>query len=97
MCAQVLLHSCCAPCSGAMVEEMVSRKKMDVTIFFYNPNIHPRQEYNIRKDENKRYAEQLGIPFIDADYDVDEWHDRAKGMEFSPERGARLHCSFTFR
>ena len=47
---KVLLHSCCAPCSGAMVEEMVSSDVLDeVVVFFYNPNIHPRREYEIRK------------------------------------------------
>ena len=44
---KVLLHSCCAPCSGAMVEAMVTAGH-DVTIFFYNPNIHPRKEYELR-------------------------------------------------
>lgn len=47
----VLLHSCCAPCSGAMVEEMCSSPHLDrVVVFFYNPNIHPRKEYEIRKE-----------------------------------------------
>lgn len=49
--SKVLLHSCCAPCSGAMVEEMVSSPQLDeVVVFFYNPNIHPRKEYDIRKE-----------------------------------------------
>ena len=63
----------------------------DVSIFFYNPNIHPKREYEIRKEENKRYAADLGIPFVDADYDTEEWYRRARGMEFDPERGGR--CS----
>ena len=62
---------------------------LDVTVFFYNPNIHPKEEYEIRKEENKRFADELGIPFVDADYDADEWFRRAKGMEFCPERGTR--------
>eukprot|EP00041_Stephanoeca_diplocostata_P024774 m.636604 g.636604 ORF g.636604 m.636604 type:complete len:857 (-) comp22597_c0_seq2:301-2871(-) len=94
--AKVLLHSCCAPCSGAMIEQMQSEGQ-DVTILFYNPNIHPREEYEIRKDENKRFAEALGIPFVDLDYDADEWYKRAKGMEFSPERGARCTMCFDMR
>ena len=99
---KVLLHSCCAPCSGAMVEAMVSAGH-DVTIFFYNPNIHPRKEYEIRKQENKRFAATLGIPFVDLDdgvvggIDVDEWYRRAKGMEFCPERGARCTMCFDMR
>ena len=47
---RVLLHSCCAPCSGAMVEEMSASEAIeDVVVFFYNPNIHPKREYEIRK------------------------------------------------
>ena len=65
---KVLLHSCCAPCSGAMFEEMLE-KGLDVTIFFYNPNIHPRKEYEIRKNENIRYALEHGVDFVDCDYD----------------------------
>ena len=69
---RVLLHSCCAPCSGAMVMEM-QQLGLDVTIFFYNPNIHPRKEYDIRKEENKTFAAKLGIPFVDADYEDGKW------------------------
>ena len=51
---KVLLHSCCAPCSGAMVEEMVSSDVLEsVVVFFYNPNIHPKREYEIRKVREK--------------------------------------------
>ena len=69
----------------------------DVTIFFYNPNIHPKKEYEMRKEENKRFASELGIPFLDVDGDVDEWYRRAKGMEFCPERGARCSMCFDMR
>jgi len=93
---KVLLHSCCAPCSGAMVETMVEQGH-EVTIFFYNPNIHPKAEYEVRKEENKRYARELGVPFVDVDGDVDEWYRRAKGMEFCPERGARCSMCFDMR
>ena len=68
-----------------------------VTIFFYNPNIHPRKEYEIRKEENKRYAADLGIEFVDADYDTEEWYRRARGMEFDPERGGRCSMCFDMR
>ena len=62
---------------------------IDTTIYFYNPNIHPLDEYELRKDENIRFAEKLGMPIIDADYDRDEWFARTKGQENEPERGAR--------
>lgn len=85
---KVLLHSCCAPCSGEVMEAMVA-SGIDFTIFFYNPNIHPRKEYELRKEENIRFAQEFGVPFIDADYDRDNWFTRAKGMEHEPERGIR--------
>lgn len=93
---KVLLHSCCAPCSGEVMEAMVA-SEIDFTIFFYNPNIHPRKEYELRKDENIRFAEQFGVPFIDVDYDKDNWFERAKGMENAPERGIRCTMCFDMR
>jgi predicted adenine nucleotide alpha hydrolase (AANH) superfamily ATPase len=90
---KVLLHSCCAPCSGEVMEAMLA-SGIDYTIYFYNPNIHPKREYLLRKDENVRFAEKHGVPFVDADYDKDNWLARAKGMEWEPERGAR--CTMCF-
>ncbi len=91
--SKILLHSCCAPCSGAMVEEMLSyteRFGLEVVIFFYNPNIHPKREYTIRKEENKKFAKSLGIEFVDCDYDSDNWYARTKGMEF--DAGTKSFC-----
>lgn len=93
---KLLLHSCCAPCSGEVMEALIA-SDIDFTIFFYNPNIHPRKEYDLRKDENIRFAEKYNIPFIDADYDADNWYERAKGMEFEPERGIRCTMCFDMR
>jgi predicted adenine nucleotide alpha hydrolase (AANH) superfamily ATPase len=93
---KILLHSCCAPCSGEVMDRMV-QSGLDLTIFFYNPNIHPKKEYEIRKNENIRYAEKLNIPFVDADYEVQDWFKRAKGMEFEPERGIRCTMCFDMR
>ena len=93
---KLLLHSCCAPCSGEVMEA-ISASGIEFTIFFYNPNIHPKKEYEIRKNENIRFAEQLGIPIIDADYDIDNWYERAKGMEYEPERDKRCTMCFDMR
>jgi predicted adenine nucleotide alpha hydrolase (AANH) superfamily ATPase len=93
---KVLLHSCCAPCSGEVMEAMLA-SGINYTIFFYNPNIHPRKEYELRKDENIRFAEKFGVPFIDADYDRDNWFERARGMEDEPERGIRCTMCFDMR
>jgi len=93
---RVLMHSCCAPCAGDLMERM-KESGIDVTILFYNPNIHPKKEYEIRKNENMRFAEQLEIPFIDLDYDVQNWFARAKGLEYAPERGERCTKCFDMR
>lgn len=93
---KLLLHSCCAPCAGDLMLRMKA-SNIDVTIFFYNPNIHPKKEYEIRKQENIRYAEKLSIPFIDADYDLQNWFARVKGLEYSPERGERCTKCFDMR
>ena len=93
---KVLLHSCCAPCAGEIMESMQA-SGIDLTIFFYNPNIHPKHEYEIRKQENIRFAEKMGIPFVDADYDRDNWFKRAKGLEWEPERGKRCSMCFDMR
>ena len=93
---KILVHSCCAPCAGEIMEALVA-SKIQPTLFFYNPNIHPRKEYEMRKDENIRFAKDLGITFIDADYDKDNWFDRVKGLEDEPERGERCTVCFDMR
>lgn len=92
----VLLHSCCAPCA-AEVMEAIHASGIKQKVFFYNPNIHPVKEYLLRKDENKRFCDKLGIDFIDMDYDTDNWFARIKGMENEPERGIRCTECFDMR
>lgn len=63
---RVLLHACCAPCSSAIVEWLCAHE-IEPIIFYFNPNIYPQEEYEIRKAESKRHAESLGIRWIDGD------------------------------
>ena len=93
---QILLHTCCAPCSGEIIETLLY-SNIPFTIFFYNPNIHPFDEYEVRKNENKRFAEKHHIPFIEADYEVDNWFTRIRGLENEPERGKRCTTCFDIR
>lgn len=93
---QVLLHACCAPCSSAIVEWMLAHD-VRPTIFYFNPNIFPREEYDIRKEESKRHAESLGLPWIDGDYNHEQWLQAVRGLEGEPERGCRCLQCFTFR
>ena len=67
------------------------------TIYYYNPNIFPREEYEIRKNESKRHAESLGISWIDADYDHGSWLSAVSGLEQEPERGSRCQLCFRLR
>lgn len=92
----VLLHSCCAPCSGEVMEA-IAASNIQFSLFFYNPNIHPQKEYLLRKDENIRFAQKMNIPFIDADYDTQNWFERVKGLEWEPERGQRCTVCFDMR
>ena len=93
---RLLLHSCCAPCAGEIMEAL-SVSKIKTSVYFYNPNIHPIEEYEIRKDENKKFCDKLGFEFIDADYDKDNWFKRIKGLENEPERGKRCTKCFDMR
>ena len=95
-CDRLLLHACCAPCSSAIVEWLLANG-VRPTIFYYNPNIWPREEYNIRKEESKRHAESLGVQWIDGDYDHDEWLQGVCGLEGEPERGRRCEQCFLLR
>ncbi|MHB1322500.1 MAG: epoxyqueuosine reductase QueH [Acidithiobacillus ferrivorans] len=92
----ILLHSCCAPCAGPIMDD-IRAANINFTVLFYNPNIHPQAEYELRKAENIRYAEQLEVPFIDLDYDKDNWFARVNGLEWEPERGERCTACFDMR
>ena len=93
---KLLLHSCCAPCSGDIMLRL-KESSVNYTIYFYNPNIHPRQEYILRKEENLEFARKYNIPFIDDDYDTRNWFDKVKGQEWEPERGKRCSSCFDMR
>ena len=94
--SKLLLHSCCAPCEGEVLETLL-HSGIQPTVFFYNPNIHPKKEYEIRKEEDKRFCEKMGINHVDVDYDPMTWFKRIKGLEWEPERGARCTQCFDMR
>ena len=93
---RVLLHTCCAPCSSAIIECMM-KHGITPTIYYCNPNIYPLEEYEIRKNECSRYAQSLGLEIIDDDYDHGRWLDEVKGLEEEPERGGRCLKCFKYR
>ncbi|MBR0111390.1 MAG: epoxyqueuosine reductase QueH [Bacteroidales bacterium] len=94
---KVLLHTCCAPCSSAILEWMLARDIRPV-IFYSNPNIDPREEYERRRSECKRYAALCGVAMVEDAYDHAAWlREAAQGREDEPERGARCLACFRYR
>jgi hypothetical protein len=93
---RLLLHACCAPCAGDIVKTL-EHSGIRTTLFFYNPNIHPREEYERRKREMDRFARESGISRIEADYEPDAWFAAVRGLENEPERGLRCERCFELR
>ena len=96
---KVLLHSCCAPCSSAVISYLT--KYFDLTIYYYNPNIEPYEEYLKRKEEEIRFIKEFPninkLDIIDCDYDNALFKDMAKGLEDAPEGGVRCHKCYYMR
>lgn len=96
---KLLLHSCCAPCSSYVLEYLSDY--FEITDFFYNPNISPKEEYEERLNELKRLiAEQPHknpVTLVEGRYDEREFYDTVKGLENEPEGGARCKKCFELR
>lgn len=93
---KILLHACCAPCSGAIVEALL-REGADFAIFYSNDNIVPEPEYALRLREVLRYAAAMGVPVIEDRYDHASWLCAVEGLENEPERGRRCEVCFRHR
>lgn len=96
---KVLLHSCCAPCSTQVIS--ILSDHFDITVFYYNPNIEPQEEYLKRKDEQinllKKVKTKNKIDFLDCDYENAEFEKIAKGFENCPEGGKRCYRCYFLR
>ena len=86
---KLLLHSCCGPCSSAVLELLV--KYFDIDVYYYNPNIYPETEFIKRKNEQERLLKELdpNIKFIEGNYDYNLYKDTIKGLESEREGGLR--------
>ena len=93
---EILLHACCAPCSGAILECLRDSGIVPV-VFFSNSNIYPRAEYDLRLGEMRRYAETMGVELVEDEYDHEAWLEAVRGLEREPERGERCAACFRFR
>ena len=99
---KILLQSCCAPCSTAVIERLA--EEFDITILYYNPNIYPEEEYIKRKNEELKYIEilhdtkpEVNIDFLDCGYDNITFYNAVKGLENEREGGARCAVCFKVR
>lgn len=95
----LFLHSCCAPCSSYVLEYLSQYFK--ITVFYYNPNIYPDEEYFKRVQEQKQFIKSFPaknkISFIEGNFDKERFYAMAKGLEDSPECGERCFKCYTLR
>ena len=95
----LLLHSCCAPCSSYVLEYL--SEYFNIIILFYNPNIMPFDEYNLRLNEQKKLVSRLktknSVKVVEGEYDVNDFLEAVKGLEDEPEGGARCEKCFRLR
>ena len=95
----LLLHSCCAPCSSYCLEYLSNYFK--ITVFYYNPNIYPEEEYRKRVAEQQKFIEKLPVKypihFVEGAYEKERFYEMAKGMEKVPEGGERCFKCYRLR
>ncbi len=91
----MLLHVCCAPDATIGFERL--GPEYEITAYFFNPNIHPREEYDLRKREFERLCQTLGIPYDVAEYNPEAWFEEVRGFENEPERGKRCDICLRIR
>lgn len=92
---KLLLHSCCAPCSSAVLERV--KEYFDVCVIYYNPNIFPQEEYEKRKSEQIKLLNALNVNFLDCDYNHNDFLSQVQGLENEPECGKRCNKCFLIR
>ncbi len=96
---RLLLHSCCAPCSSYVLEYLSDY--FEITVFYYNPNIYPPEEFGKRVEEQKRLISELPakhpISFLEGPYESERFYEMAKGLEKIPEGGERCFKCYRLR
>ena len=92
---KLLLHSCCAPCSSAVIEKLAPH--FDITILYYNPNIMPLEEYEKRKDEQIKFLEKIGVKSFEIAYSHDDFLSAISGKENLGERSPRCYECYKLR
>jgi len=92
---RMLLHSCCATCTAYPASLL--KERFDISLFYYNPNIFPEEEYNRRLADVRSFADTAGIKLIEEEYDTTGWDNAARHLPDEPEGGRRCTICFNFR
>ena len=77
---KIILHACCAPCASYPIIKLIE-DNYEPVVFFYNPNIYPREEYEIRRNELEKYCEKIGVEYFEGRYDTSIFYEAIKGFE----------------
>lgn len=94
----MIVHICCSVDSWYYLTKLREKYPDKRLIgFFYNPNIHPFEEYEARKIDAKRSCDELGIEFVEGEYDYESWYEKAKDLALEPEKGKRCSLCFDLR
>lgn len=96
---RLFLHSCCAPCSSYVIEYLSDY--FEITVFYYNPNLYPNQEYARRSGEQKRFIDEIKtkypVSYCECDFIPNEFYNLVKGLEQEKEGGRRCEKCFELR
>jgi len=92
---KILLHICCGPDAAGVINQL--KRDFEVVCFWYDPNIQPKTEYNLRLEAFKKVAEIESVPFIEGEYDVDNFLASIQGLEHTPEQGAKCSICYDLR
>ena len=93
---KIILHACCAPCASYPIKFLIENN-CEPVVFFYNPNIYPKEEHDIRLNELKKYCKMLNVKFFEGEYEPKEFYSTIKGLENEPEKGKRCEKCFRLR
>ena len=90
---KIVLHACCAPCASYPIKKLIE-DGYELVVFFYNPNIFPYKEYEIRRNELKKYCIDNHIEYFEDNYEIKKFYEKIKGFEKEPEKGKRCEICF---
>lgn len=94
---KILMQTCCSPCACQPIEELI-KEGYEITLFYYNPNIHPKSEYINRLNELKKYLGKLkGVKIIEGEYEDKKWFELTRGLKYEPEKGKRCDICYEMR